>query len=69
MAQVALSPKYQLVIPKAIREQASLRAGQTLQIIVKHGAITLIPLQAIERLEGSLPDLNVHNIRDKKDRL
>ena len=43
MAHAVISPKFQVVIPKAIRREAGLQSGQVVQIISKGGVITLVP--------------------------
>ena len=40
---VTVSPKYQVVIPKAVRQQVPLHTGQKLAVVVKEGVITLVP--------------------------
>lgn len=52
METVTLSPKYQVVIPKAIRAQLGLRAGQKIQAIVYQGRIELVPLRPARQLRG-----------------
>jgi AbrB family looped-hinge helix DNA binding protein len=54
MAQATISPKYQIVIPKEIREEVSLRSGQLVQVLVKNGVITLIPDRPLSSLRGFL---------------
>ena len=43
MARTVLSTKFQVVIPKDIREETGLRKGQTFQVISKGGVISLVP--------------------------
>ena len=43
MPHTTISPKYQVVIPKEIRQEVPLVAGQVLQVIAKNGVISLIP--------------------------
>ena len=49
-----VSPKYQVVIPKRVREQFGLSPGQQLQVIALPGRIELVPSQPAEALRGFL---------------
>lgn len=52
MESQTLSPKYQVVIPKAIRERMNLQPGQQIQVIEYDGGIRLVPLEPIAALRG-----------------
>lgn len=52
MDTLTISPKFQVVIPKAIRELLKLRPGQKVQAIVYNNRIELIPVQPLEDLRG-----------------
>ena len=43
MAMTTISPKFQIVIPKEVREKLHLTPSQRLQIVEKGGVITLVP--------------------------
>jgi AbrB family looped-hinge helix DNA binding protein len=58
METLTISPKFQVVIPKAIRERLGLAAGQKIQAIVYGERIELIPLQPARRLRGFLRGIN-----------
>ena len=58
MDSVTLSPKYQVVIPKPVRESMQLRPGQKLRVIVYEGRIELIPDRDISELQGFLKGIN-----------
>lgn len=68
MTTVTLSPKFQVVIPKEIREELKLSHGMKLTAIAYEGRVELIPLQPIEKLEGTLKGMDTSNIREKSDR-
>lgn len=57
MAVTTVSPKYQVVIPKAVRDELGLMAGQKVQVMAYKDRIELIPLKPMKDLKGSLPDL------------
>jgi AbrB family looped-hinge helix DNA binding protein len=52
MAKVKVSPKFQVVIPKKVREELALRPGQELQIYVLDGTIRLHRPRSIKELRG-----------------
>lgn len=68
MVSTTLSSKFQLSIPKAVREQLHLRAGQKFSVIVKGGVIELVPMRSIESARGALKNANPENYRDRSDR-
>ena len=67
MPQATLSPKYQIVIPKEIREEIPLQSGQVIQILVKNGVITLVPDRPLSSLRGFLKGMKVTDFREKED--
>lgn len=64
MNTVTLSPKYQVVIPKAIRELLSLRPGQKIQAIVYQNRIELIPVKSAKKMRGFLRGIDTEVKRD-----
>jgi AbrB family looped-hinge helix DNA binding protein len=68
MQSVTVSPKYQVVIPKSIRDTLHLRPGQKMQVIEFEGRIELIPELDIKRLRGFLKGINTEFKREE-DRL
>ena len=68
MAQAIVSTKYQIVIPKAVRQDAGIQSGQVVQIIARNGVVTIVPDQPLKNLRGYLRGMKVKNLREKKDR-
>ena len=68
MQTVTISPKYQVVIPKEIREALRLRPGQKMRVIEYDGRIELIPDRDISELRGFLKGIDTQFQREK-DRL
>ncbi len=58
MSVVTVSPKYQVVIPKEIRESLGLKPGQKLIALSFEGRIVLSPLRSAAELQGFLPGLD-----------
>jgi AbrB family looped-hinge helix DNA binding protein len=69
MATTTISPKFQIVIPKKVREKLHLTPQQRLQVIEKGGVITLVPEVPLKSLKGILKGMSKSNIREKKDRM
>ena len=65
MQIVTVSPKYQVVIPKAVRESLQLRPGQKMQVIEYDGRIEFIPERDINELRGFLKGINIEFEREK----
>jgi AbrB family looped-hinge helix DNA binding protein len=66
---VTISPKYQVVIPKAVRERLGLRPGQQVQAIVHGDRVELIPLRPARALRGFLKGIDTTVVRDDADRV
>lgn len=64
MDAVTLSPKFQVVIPKDVRERLGLTAGQKLQVIVYAGRIELIPVRPVAEMRGFLAGIDTEVERD-----
>jgi len=65
MRSVTVSPKYQVVIPKKVREALNLRPGQKMQVVEYAGRIELIPERNIKELRGFLKGINTEFKREK----
>ena len=65
MQTVTVSPKYQVVIPKAVREALHLRPGQKMQVVEYGGRIELIPERDIKELRGFLKGINTDFEREE----
>jgi AbrB family looped-hinge helix DNA binding protein len=68
MARTKVSSKYQVVIPKEVREQLDIQAGQEMVIIVKGRTMTLIPDRPIASMRGFAKGVRTSGFREKKDR-
>lgn len=64
MRTVTVSPKYQVVIPKEIRESLHLRPGQKMQVVEYEGRIEMIPERDIKELRGFLKGIDTRFKRE-----
>jgi AbrB family looped-hinge helix DNA binding protein len=64
MGTVTISPKYQVVIPKEIREKLKLSPGQKVQTIVYDDRIELIPVRPMKKMKGFLKGIDTDIERD-----
>ena len=65
MTAVTVSPKYQIVIPKDVREQMGIEPGQKMAVMVFQGRIQVIPLVPMEELKGFAKGIEVEFEREE----
>ena len=65
MPAVTVSPKYQVVIPRTVRESLRLKPGQKMQVIEYNGRIEMIPERDITELHGFLKGINTEFDRER----
>jgi len=68
METVTVSPEFQVVIPRAVRESLGVRPGQKVQVIRYENRIELIPLRPIQEARGFLKGLDT-TVEREPDRL
>ncbi len=64
MHAVTVSPKYQIVIPRPVRDNLQLRPGQRMQVIEYSGRVELIPERDISDLRGFVKGINTDFSRE-----
>jgi len=69
MATTTISTKFQIVIPKEVRDKLHLTPQQRLQVVEKGGVITLVPEVPLKSLKGALKGMSKADLREKRDRL
>ena len=69
MNTVTVSPKFQVVIPKDIRQLAGIRPGQKLEVFRVGGIIEMVPVKDVKTMRGSLPGLRTEVEREADDRV
>jgi len=68
MAHATISPKFQIVIPKEIRERLDLKPGQQVALIDRDGFVALVPQRPISELRGIAKGATTDDYRDETDR-
>lgn len=68
MRAVIVSPKFQIVIPKEVRESMGIVSGQKIQMLIYRNRIELIPIKPMKKMKGFLKGIETEVKRDK-DRL
>ncbi len=68
MPTVTVSPKFQIVVPREIREKLRLRPGQKITLFERDGIITAIPDQPLEKFRGILKGMARTGLREKQER-
>lgn len=69
MNTATLSKRFQLTIPKEVREDLDLQAGQKFSIVVKGRIIELVPMRSMEQMRGIFKGANPDGYRDRKGRV
>lgn len=64
MTTITISPKFQIVIPKIVRESLGLKSGERMQVIPYRSRIELIPLKPMRRLRGFLKGIDTELPRE-----
>ncbi|MCP4188084.1 MAG: AbrB/MazE/SpoVT family DNA-binding domain-containing protein [Gammaproteobacteria bacterium] len=65
MTAVTVSPKYQVVIPKEVRESMGIFSGQKIQVLTYQNRIELIPIKPMKKMKGFLKGIDTEVSRDK----
>jgi AbrB family looped-hinge helix DNA binding protein len=68
MNVVTVSPKYQVVIPKDVRERAHIMPGEKLQVLCFDDRIELVRTRVMRTMRGFLAGMDSTFHRDEKDR-
>jgi AbrB family looped-hinge helix DNA binding protein len=69
MQTVTISPKFQVVIPKSVREELNLVPGQKVHVLSFGSHIEFIPVRPARELRGFLKGREIGFERDETDRL
>lgn len=64
MQTVTISPKFQVVIPRVVRERLGLRPGQKLQVFEHAGRVEFVPERSIRELRGFVKGIKTDIVRE-----
>jgi AbrB family looped-hinge helix DNA binding protein len=68
MEAVTISPKFQIVIPRTVRETLKLKPGLRVHVLAYGNRIELIPLKEISEMRGFLDGINT-DVEREPDRI
>jgi AbrB family looped-hinge helix DNA binding protein len=63
-----LSSKFQISIPKAVRDAQGWEAGQEFVFIPKGAGVLLVPVPRLDELRGIARGADASDVRDRRDR-
>lgn len=66
---VTISPKYQVVIPRAIREKWNVKPGQKVRFIIYGNRLEIVPVREIKEARGFLKGMSGNIEREEEDRV
>ncbi|HKL21976.1 MAG TPA: AbrB/MazE/SpoVT family DNA-binding domain-containing protein [Tichowtungia sp.] len=69
MISATVSPKFQVVIPRPVREEIKLRPGTKMQVIAYGNRIEFIPIKPMKTMRSFLKGIDTDVQREKEDRL
>lgn len=65
MSVVTVSPKFQVVIPREIRESLGLTPGQKIQVLQFQNRIEFVPIRPMRSMRGFLKGIDTTVVRDE----
>jgi AbrB family looped-hinge helix DNA binding protein len=65
VATVKVSPKYQVVIPRDVRESLGLRSGEKVQVFQYGDRIEFVPVRRMKKMRGFLKGIDTAVPRDE----
>lgn len=69
MDTVTISSKFQMVIPRAIREKWNIKPGQKVRLIVYGNHLEVVPVRDIREARGFLKGMRSDIEREEEDRV
>ena len=65
MLTVTISPKFQVVIPKELRDALHLQPGEKLHVFRYQNRLEFVPVKDIKKMRGFLKGIDTNIERDK----
>ena len=69
MDTVTISPKYQVVIPRAIREKWNVKPGQKVRFVIYGNRLEIVPVRDLKSARGFLKGMSSNIEREEDDRV
>jgi AbrB family looped-hinge helix DNA binding protein len=69
MDTVTISSKFQMVIPRAIREKWNIKPGQKVRLIVYGNRLEVVPVRDLRDARGFLKGMSSDIEREEEDRV
>jgi AbrB family looped-hinge helix DNA binding protein len=69
MNAVTVSPKFQIVIPKGVRESLNISPGMKLSFVAVGGILHMVPITSIKKMKGALPGIDTKITREADRKL
>ncbi|MBM4135723.1 MAG: AbrB/MazE/SpoVT family DNA-binding domain-containing protein [Nitrospira sp.] len=66
--KATISPKYQVVIPRELRESLRLKPGEKVEFLQYENRIEMIPVRDIKKMRGFLKGIDT-TVEREKDRV
>jgi AbrB family looped-hinge helix DNA binding protein len=66
MKTVTVSPKFQVVIPRDVRESLSIKPGEKMQVLHYADRIELVPVRKIKSMRGFLKGIDTTVVRERE---
>ena len=67
MKAVTISSKYQVIIPREVREQFNLKPGHKIMFIPYNNTLRVVVVQPIEKARGMLKGISTEGLREEID--
>ena len=69
METVTVSPKFQVVIPRRIRDSLGVKPGQKIKVILYNDRIEMIPVRPVRESRGFLKGIDTNVERESEERV
>ena len=65
MEEVTVSPKYQVVLPKRVRESMRIRPGDKIRVFQYDDRLEFVPVRKMKKMRGFLKGIDTNVQRDE----
>lgn len=69
METTTVSPKYQVVIPRKVREKLNIKPGQRMQVVIVGNSVQFVPLRPMSEYRGIARGIDTTVERGEEDRV